>query len=137
MTVKIVEVDTGWNDLISGFRAAQGAGELFVGILSPGKGHPSGTSVGAVAAAHEFGTSRNPAQNFLRGTFDKNIGSYVTRMGDLMSRSLGRRGRKIGVRSAMLSLGPLMVKDIRQEISAIPLIETRTLLKAVGFVVQK
>ena len=119
---KVIVRDRGWKR----FRKRLldlGDREVDVGVPETAR-YPNGTSVGLVAAVHEFGSEQHQGQAFMRRAFDRGRAD--------MQRKATEVARKIAAGTmtrdqALLGMGEEMVKLIQAEITRLGLVDTGTL----------
>lgn len=123
LDIEVEDEDTGYAAVVGKLKNVQGK-ELIVGVLEPDKKHPSGSTVGKVALAHEFGQGRNRQRSFLRATFDSNASNYAA--------ILFEEFKDWDIDQALDKLGRIMVQNVKFKIMSYPLYDTGTLVRSIG-----
>jgi hypothetical protein len=139
--VTIEEEDRGLGKLIGSLKVLEADKDaLYAGVQFPDRRYANGTTVGLVGMAHEFGapnsTPRTTSKSWLRGTFENNKQKYDKIVREEIASSLDR-GKSLSARTIFAVLGPVIKADLRTTIKNLPLIDTRLLLRSVGFRVAK
>lgn len=118
MTLKVIDRDFGFKDLLGALDDLKGEISVLVGVPEASKEYKDGANQVLIASVQEFGSSdgRIPERSFLRSTVDEKSSEYSALLTKLVGRVVDG---KITPNQALDRLGLKVESDVKRKIVAI------------------